>query len=244
MAINTPIQLESLNDHDSYYKFNLDAISIYSLLRLEEESFRRSDYIVMYRIFHTAVANHGNAFFNVIDRAIIGPNATRDAETIRLMAQWLERPRRDFYVDLRGKYKACGDDRACDPIPVAERVRTDFLWQRSPYLLYGGGSGRIETPGIDFILPYWMGRFYGLDFAPLAVSAASAAGPIAPDSIASLFGAGMPRRERSSDITDAAGTARQAALYYSSPEQINFVVPDAIVARTSPNRRSATRLAP
>jgi uncharacterized protein (TIGR03437 family) len=225
VAINTPIRLESLNDHDSYYKFNLDAISIYNLLRLEEESFRRSDYIVMYRTFHNAVANHGNAFFNVIDRAILGPNATRDAETIRLMAQWLERPRRDFYVDLRGKYKACGDDRACDPISVPERVRTDFLWQRSPYLLYGGGSGRIETPGIDFILPYWMGRYYGLDFGPLAVSAASASGPIAPDSIASLFGAGMPDANAQVTITDAAGTSRAATVYYSGREQINFVVP-------------------
>ena len=80
----------------------------------------------------------------------------------RLLSQWLERPRRDFYVDLRGKYKACDDDRACDPIPVPERVRTDFLWQRSPFLLYGGGSGRVEGAGIDFILPYWMGRYYGL----------------------------------------------------------------------------------
>ena len=192
VGINAPVQLESLNDHDSYFKFNLDAISIYNLLRLEEESPRRSDYIVMYRTFHSAIANHGNAFFNVIDRALIGPNATRDAETIRLMAQWLARPRRDFYVDLRGKYKACGDDRACDPVPVTERVRTDFLWQRSPYLLYGGGSGRIETPAIDFILPYWMGRYYGLDFSPVAVSAASGSGPIAPESIASLYGAGMP----------------------------------------------------
>jgi uncharacterized protein (TIGR03437 family) len=225
IAINAPIQLESLNDHDSYYKFNLDAIAIYSLLRLEEESFRRSDYIVMYRTFHSIVANHGNAFFNVIDRAIIGPNAARDGETIRLMGQWLERPRRDFYVDLRAKYKECGDDRACDPIPVPDRVRTDFLWQRSPFLLYGGGSGRIETPAIDFILPYWMGRYYGIDYAPLAVSAASASGPIAPDSIASLFGSGMPNANAQVTVTDVSGTTRQATVYYSSAEQINFVVP-------------------
>ena len=68
---------------------------------------------------------------------------------------------RDDYVDLRGKYPACGPpDKACRPIPVTERVRTDFLWQRSPYLLYGGGTGAIEGPGIDYILPYWMGRFF------------------------------------------------------------------------------------
>jgi hypothetical protein len=42
------------------------------------------------------------------------------------------------------------------------QVRTDFLWQRSPFLLFGGGEGLIEGPGIDYILPYWMARYYGV----------------------------------------------------------------------------------
>ena len=57
---------------------------------------------------------------------------------------------------------ACGDDRACNPIPVNDRVNTDFLWQRSPFLLLGGGAGTIETAGIDYILPYWMARSQGV----------------------------------------------------------------------------------
>jgi hypothetical protein len=80
------------------------------------------------------------------------------------MAAWLQRPQRDDWVDLRSSYRSCGGDRGCQIIPVPDRVRTDFLWQRSPFLLYGGGSGTIEGPGIDFILPYWMGRWHGLTF--------------------------------------------------------------------------------
>jgi len=75
---------------------------------------------------------------------------------------WLQRPRRDTWVDLRGKYPACASDRACISIPVNERVNTDFLWQRSPFLLFGGGFGTIEAAAIDYILPYWMARHYGL----------------------------------------------------------------------------------
>jgi uncharacterized protein (TIGR03437 family) len=225
VGISIPISLEAFNDHDSYFKFNLDAIALYSLLRLEEESPRRGDYIGTYRTFRSIVANHGNAFFNVIDRALVGPNVQRDAETAKLMAQWLERPRRDFYVDLRGKYKACGDDRSCEPIPVPERVRTDFLWQRSPFLLSGGGSGRIESPGVDFILPYWMARYYGIDFSPQAASAANGSAALASDSIASLFGVGMPAGDAQVSVTDSAGTTRRATVFFSSPEQINFVVP-------------------
>ena len=75
----------------------------------------------------------------------------------------LQRPRRDEAVDWRGTYPSCWEeDRACDPIPVPQRVRTDFLWQRSPFLIYGGGIGNIEGAGIDYILPYWMARYYGV----------------------------------------------------------------------------------
>jgi uncharacterized protein (TIGR03437 family) len=228
IGIGLPISLEARDDHGSYYKFNLDAIALYSLLRLEEESRRRGDYIATYRTFRSIVSTHGNAFFNVIDRAMVGPNSQRDAETTRLLAQWLERPERDFYVDVRAKYTNCGEDRACSPIPVPERVRTDFLWQRSPFLLYGGGSGRIESPGIDFILPYWMGRHYGIDFAPMTVSAASGAPSIAADSLASIFGTGLPPADARVRIRDSAGFTRSATVFFSNSEQINFIVPPGV----------------
>jgi uncharacterized protein (TIGR03437 family) len=137
-----------------------------------------------------------------------------------LLAQWLLRPRRDDWVDLRSKYKACGEDRACEPIPVPERVRTDFLWQRSPFLLYGGGEGRIEGPGIDFILPYWMGRHYGINAELVAASAASGVTLLAPSSIAALYADGFA--ERSRVFVEAA----PALVFFAGPRQINFLVPD------------------
>ncbi|MFN2567532.1 MAG: hypothetical protein ABR499_21260 [Gemmatimonadaceae bacterium] len=67
-------------------------------------------------------------------------------------------------MDLRDEYPACGEDRACRVIPVNERVNTDFLWQHSPFLLYPDrrGDGTIETAAIDYLLPYWMARYYGV----------------------------------------------------------------------------------
>jgi hypothetical protein len=47
-------------------------------------------------------------------------------------------------------------------IPVDERPNTDFLWQRSPFLLSNAGDGTTGAPGIDYILPYWMARYYGV----------------------------------------------------------------------------------
>jgi hypothetical protein len=115
-----------------------------------------------YDTLRNTTQQHGNAHFNMIDRALKGLDSARDSETITLLNSWLSRPRRDYWVDLRGKYPACGADQACSPIPVNERVNTDFLWQRSPFLLFGGGAGLIETAAIDYILPYWMARYFGL----------------------------------------------------------------------------------
>ena len=68
-----------------------------------------------------------------------------------------------MFVDWRGKIPSCGDpEQACNPIPVEDRPPSDFVWQLDPFQLDGGGSGVIETAGIDYLLPYWMARFYGV----------------------------------------------------------------------------------
>jgi len=155
-----PISIEVL-DNNSYFKFNLDSINLFNLIRLESSSFG-AIYRQAYDILRRHTDDQKNAFFNMIDRALSGPNNARDADTQRMLDDWLLRPRRDLPIDLRGIYPACGSpDHACVPVPIVDRPRTDFLWQRNPFLLVGQGSGTIETAGIDYILPYWMGRYYG-----------------------------------------------------------------------------------
>jgi hypothetical protein len=163
-AVITPTAYDLADVHTSYFKFNLNTITLYSLIRLEDSSFYRWVYLNAYNVMRRTTDDHGNAHFNMIDRALKEPDSRRDSETRSLLEDWLSRPTRDEWVDWRGdpRYPACGEDRACNPIPVVDRVRTDFLWQRSPFLLYGGGQGTIEGPGIDYILPYWMARYYGV----------------------------------------------------------------------------------
>lgn len=154
---------ETLDARGSYFKFNLDVLTYLSLLKLEGSRFYRSFYNSTYNVLRRTIDDHGNAHFNMIDRAINGANKQRDAVTRELLEAWLKRPTRDAYVDWRGVYRSCGDEfTACEPIPVERRVPTDFLWQRSPFQLTGGLYGTIESPGIDYILPYWMARYYGV----------------------------------------------------------------------------------
>jgi uncharacterized protein (TIGR03437 family) len=240
-----PISFDTLSD-SSYFKFNLDTINLYTLIHLESSSFGD-----IYRKAYDVLRNHtddqGNAHFNMIDFAINGANPTRDAETRLLLDQWLQRPRRDVHRDNTGKYPTCGDpNNACNPIPMPDRVSTDFLWQISPYQLAGGGGGFIEMAGIDYILPYWMARYYGViagDNVRL-VSAASGSPGLAPSSIGTLFGSSLAGGNQAAavqppptslanvtvTVKDSAGTSRPAPLYFVSPAQINFVVPDGSVA--------------
>ena len=114
-----------------------------------------------YDVLRNTTDDHQNAHFNMIDYAINGPNPRRDAETVQLLNAWLLRPRQDFYTDVTRLVQVCGDH-ACQPVPVELRPATDFLWQRNPFQLTGGGDGFIESAGVDYILPYWMARYYGL----------------------------------------------------------------------------------
>ena len=237
-----------VQDNRSYFKFNLDYMSFYNLLRLQNNDDNRGAYMIL----RNYTASHQNAFFDIIDRALQGPNATRDSGIPTLLDQWLQRPRRDTAVDLTGTVQVCGNE-ACRPVPVPLRPPTDFLWQRDPFLLSGGAAGTIESAGIDYILPYWMARYYavisdgGAGSAHTVQSAAAPIGAVAPDSLASLFGTNLaPGTAQALDqplpttlggitlsVTDATGTQRSAPLIYVSPAQINFVVPDGTVPGAS-----------
>jgi hypothetical protein len=106
-------------------------------------------------------ASHQNPFFDMIDHALRGANNFY-TEVRPLLDQWLLRPKRDLYIDDTNVVKNCSTGEACSPIPVPIRPTTDFLWQRDPFQLAGGGDDTIEAAGVDYILPYWMGRYYGV----------------------------------------------------------------------------------
>ena len=238
-----------VQDNRSYFKFNLDYMTFYNLLRLQNND----DNHGAYKIVRNYTASHQNAFFDIIDRALQGPNATRDSGIPTLLDQWLQRPRRDTAVDLTGTVQVCGNE-ACQPVPVPRRPPTDFLWQRDPFLLSGGAAGTIEGAGIDYILPYWMARYYAVisdggapGSANTVQSAAAPIGAVAPDSLASFFGTNLATGTAQAldqplpttlggitlSVTDATGTQRSAPLIYVSPAQINFVVPDGTVPGAS-----------
>ena len=232
--------LVDVQSNSSYFKFNLDYMSFYNLVRLQDNGDNRG----AYNTLRNYTASHQNAFFNMIDRALRGPDAARDAETRALLDQWLQRPKRDFTVDVSSQVAVCGSE-ACQPVPVAMRPPATFLWEVDPFQLKGGGAGIIENAGVDYILPYWMARYYGVIDGGIQSSAAPSAA-IAPGSLASLFGQNLAAVTAQAgslplpsslggvtlSVTDSAGVSQTAGLLYVSPGQINFLVPDSVASGT------------
>jgi len=225
--------------NDSYFKFNLDFMNFYNLMRLDATG--NSTYREAYNLLWNHVDSHQNAFFEMIDHALKGPDAARDAEALALLASWLPRSRRDQKVDDSTLVPVCGSE-ACQPVAVPLRPPDDFIWQVDPFQLSGGGDGFIENSGLDYILPYWMARSYSVTSPYTVQSSAAAIVTMAPGSIASLYGpklaattaqAGAGNLPESLGgvnltVTDLAGNAKPADLYYVSPGQINFVVPQGL----------------
>ncbi|HKE26156.1 MAG TPA: hypothetical protein VKB88_27555 [Bryobacteraceae bacterium] len=239
-TVPAPILVDTSSD-DSYFKFNLDYINLYNLIRLEASA-EKSIYQEAYAQLRGYTKNDQNAFFNIIDLALNGADPARDNQTLALLDGWLLRLRRDFNVDLSNTVPVCGSQ-ACTPAPVWLRPNTDFLWQRSPYeLAVAGGAGIIETAAIDYILPYWMARYYGLQESIIVQSAAAPMAVVAPDSLGSIYGAnlasivqqavslplGMSLGGVTVTVQDSQGTSASAALLYVSPGQINFLVPSGL----------------
>jgi uncharacterized protein (TIGR03437 family) len=225
-----------VSGNSSYFKFDLDFMTFHNLVRLGNDS----SYLKAYQIVRNHTASHQNAFFDIVDRALQGPNTDRDAEAGMLLDQWLLRPARDLFVDVTNMVPVCGSE-ACSPVPVPLRPPTDFLWQRDPFQLSGGGIGTIESPGIDYILPYWMGRYYGV-ISPGGVQSSAAPGiGVAPGSFGTMYGSNLASSTTSASalplpttlggvtlsVTDATGAQFPAGLSFVSPSQINFVIPSA-----------------
>ena len=239
VTVPVPITVDTASD-DSYFKFNLDYINLYNLIRLESSS-AKAIYQTAYSQLRGYTGSDQNAFFNIIDLALNGPNSARDNQTLALLDGWLLRLRRDFSVDLTNTVPACGSQ-TCTPAPVWLRPNTDFLWQRSPYeLSVTGGAGLIETAAIDYILPYWMALLMAFRnplssgrlplpcrwWRPVRLDRSTARTWRRPQCRLLRCRCRFAARavEASITVQDAAGNSGAASLLYVSPGQINFLMP-------------------
>jgi hypothetical protein len=183
-ALGGSLQFDTLQPHDSYYKWNLSHLNAFNLMRTNSGAVRG----LLGRgiaAMDKTTRDDINAHFEAIMFSITGEQRRVDAAVTHLR-QWL-----DYRANIEaGPVKnsaRCGHDitcipddqyvlatpagavawfpgtdgsRASQPLPIAQRTPTDFLWQRSPDQLDGTQPATHRMPGIDFITPYWMIRYF------------------------------------------------------------------------------------
>ena len=175
------------NKYMEYYGFNLAHENFFTLLRLERDPDRRAFYLdIFYRAIRKLVHYTHNVFFDVIylsqcERA----GACQDfddhladvkiqlfdfqdppvREIPKTIPDWPLDPLSvilsDFVDQYNLRWLADFDYQTLDPRPVLYRCPRSFMWQKTPYNIdCPGGDGTEVYPGVDYMVAYWMGRYY------------------------------------------------------------------------------------
>jgi len=177
------------NKYDEYYGFNLSHMTFFNLFRLERNAERRAMYL---DVFHDKIRWLVEFTHNVFFDEIYLANCERagecreyndsltDLQTQILdfqdppvrevpleIPEWPLDPFSVFMsdlIDLLGIRELIDIEyQTLDPRPVKWRCPRSFMWQKTPYNIdCPGGDGTEVYPGIDYLLAYWMGRYYNL----------------------------------------------------------------------------------
>lgn len=155
----------------SYYANNIAMQPMHNWVRLEDDPTllgRIRSEVLVPRMWPDH-ENTKNPFFFYIYGANwpgLDPAVITIANT--QLSQFPPPPRIKVAVDLRNdaRYQphesGCTDQTTRDKaVDVGERVTSDFIWQRNPWGLYDAGHPALTYPGVDYLLAYWMGRYYG-----------------------------------------------------------------------------------
>src|SRR3990172_3924412 len=150
---------------------NLSFLAYYTLLRYEDDPVLSGYYLKSLDRTWNVVREEGNPLFTFIYQSL-SPAGNRDAQAIAKAIETL----RLFPVDRRNHRvmnstrpevcKSLWRDRfdrrqSCRPVPMDLRPADVFEWKENPYRLDGGGEGNLEFSGVDYLLPYSIGRYHG-----------------------------------------------------------------------------------
>ena len=177
-------------DQLAYYGFNLAHLKYYNLVRLASNPAEKAIMRQGFSAVDRQTSDDVNAHFEAIAYGITGEPARRELATTHLrdwldyraridqggvtnntarcgneiecvpVDQFdavTETPTGPVSVTVPGTSSRL---RAVQPLPVADRPPTDFLWQRSPFKDMDGSTGAThQAPAVDYLLPYWMLRY-------------------------------------------------------------------------------------
>ncbi len=149
----------------TYIDDQLLAISYRGLLAYDQDPKRRPVYLKSVKNWFDIIRRDHSPLYNFVYGGVMGGDfgAIGCVELLRDMPLDMV----DWTVDNRHR-----EDIHLVRTPVIEDVQADRLlppserslgkWDKNPYEAAGGSGGHAESSGVHWLLPYWMGRYYGI----------------------------------------------------------------------------------
>lgn len=168
-AIKRGDRPQPLTFHE-YFANNLGFIRTYATCVFEADPELKKGYQKVMRDRFEETKDHLNAHFAAMYLSATGDdNETAKALVQGLLVDLAGPPRWLHKVDMREDpdVELSENDRYVKyALLPRDRVPDAFMWQMSATLSHGKDDASYELPGLDLILPYWMGRAAGIIPAP------------------------------------------------------------------------------
>jgi hypothetical protein len=144
---------------------------LYNLARLEEDATRRAvihDDVLHARMWNEHQGTKNSFFYFIYAGNYASASSDVGEEGAAQLAGFPPPPRVRVAVNLLSDPDYQPLESGCDnqvthskAVDVADRVVSDFIWQRHPWGLLDGGNAAQTYPGVDYLAAYWFGRHHG-----------------------------------------------------------------------------------
>ena len=156
---------------------NMAQLAMYPLIRYEDDPVLKARYqaALRYQLWNPTDArpmrdqqNSLYTFFYLVNRDPADPWPAKEAQAALCTLKRFPESKAHHAVDTVSRYPEACIDRGGDPladvvIPIEERSMDNFLWTGNPYSLEQEAEDLhyVDSPE-DYLLAYWMGRYFGL----------------------------------------------------------------------------------
>lgn len=149
-----------------YHGKNIAHLPLYNWIRLESTNKWNLQYDVLETRTWPAVWDHKNVLFAFItaSQARAGWNVQYIIDSHVTQLQGF--PTAPYNAPAQNNYGEYTEDPSCSgnatvAIDVEDRLHDNFMWETQPFNLYTSGYPNYLYPAHDYLLAYWMGRYYG-----------------------------------------------------------------------------------
>ncbi|MEK6543948.1 MAG: hypothetical protein AABZ44_05880, partial [Elusimicrobiota bacterium] len=144
-----------------HYHQHLAYMSFFVLMDCEQnDKARERFWMRFYQKLFRKYLHQGNSFFIYLSASQFPIDQGSLAKAKQTLQEFSFPKKKNYNADMSNFNIKMAGRWSTQPLPVWRRPSTDIVWQRSPNTLKGGNTEKHYS-GVDFLVAYWMGRYFG-----------------------------------------------------------------------------------